>query len=83
MSFLPSLLVLCAKCVRDVNVLLFIVPPHRDVTKLRSVPEMGFYGLQMLCLPKHGDQKEVRANNHRMWWANNPQTCWIIHLTAL
>uniref|UniRef100_A0A3Q4HSH9 Non-SMC condensin II complex, subunit D3 n=1 Tax=Neolamprologus brichardi TaxID=32507 RepID=A0A3Q4HSH9_NEOBR len=30
----------------------------RDITKLRSVPEMAFYGLQLLCLPKHGDQKE-------------------------
>uniref|UniRef100_A0A3P8NRI9 Condensin complex subunit 1 C-terminal domain-containing protein n=1 Tax=Astatotilapia calliptera TaxID=8154 RepID=A0A3P8NRI9_ASTCA len=29
-----------------------------DVTKLRSIPEMAFYGLQLLCLPKHGDQKE-------------------------
>ncbi|XP_073337425.1 condensin-2 complex subunit D3 [Pagrus major] len=30
----------------------------RDITKLRSVPEMAFYGLQLLCSPKHGDQKE-------------------------
>ncbi|XP_035770877.1 condensin-2 complex subunit D3 [Neolamprologus brichardi] len=31
---------------------------EQDITKLRSVPEMAFYGLQLLCLPKHGDQKE-------------------------
>ncbi|XP_041803855.1 condensin-2 complex subunit D3 [Chelmon rostratus] len=30
----------------------------QDMSKLRSVPEMAFYGLQLLCLPKHGDQKE-------------------------
>lgn len=36
---------------------------HRDITKLRSVPEMAFYGLQLLCSPKHGDQKEVRSND--------------------
>ncbi|XP_034408287.1 condensin-2 complex subunit D3 isoform X2 [Cyclopterus lumpus] len=29
-----------------------------DITELRSVPEMAFYGLQLLCSPKHGDQKE-------------------------
>ncbi|KAK9541070.1 hypothetical protein VZT92_001145 [Zoarces viviparus] len=29
----------------------------RDITKL-SVPEMAFYGLQLLCSPKHGDKKE-------------------------
>lgn len=33
----------------------------RDITKLKTVPEMSFYGMQMLCLPKHGDQKEVRS----------------------
>uniref|UniRef100_A0AAQ4SAF4 Condensin complex subunit 1 C-terminal domain-containing protein n=1 Tax=Gasterosteus aculeatus aculeatus TaxID=481459 RepID=A0AAQ4SAF4_GASAC len=31
--------------------------PH-DVTQLRSVPEMAFCGLQVLCSSKHGDQKE-------------------------
>ncbi|XP_030297581.1 condensin-2 complex subunit D3 [Sparus aurata] len=30
----------------------------QDITKLKSVPEMAFYGLQLLCSPKHGDQKE-------------------------
>uniref|UniRef100_A0A3Q3WCI5 Condensin-2 complex subunit D3 n=1 Tax=Mola mola TaxID=94237 RepID=A0A3Q3WCI5_MOLML len=30
----------------------------QDITKLKSVPEMAFYGLQLLCLPKHGDQNE-------------------------
>ncbi|XP_056250604.1 condensin-2 complex subunit D3 [Seriola aureovittata] len=34
------------------------VAAEQDIIKLRSVPEMAFYGLQMLCLPKHGDQKE-------------------------
>lgn len=23
---------------------------------------MAFYGMQMLCLPRHGDQKEVRSS---------------------
>eukprot|EP00066_Takifugu_rubripes_P012190 XP_011601456.1 PREDICTED: condensin-2 complex subunit D3 [Takifugu rubripes] len=32
--------------------------PVQEITKLKSVPEMAFYGLQLLCLPKHGDQKE-------------------------
>ncbi|XP_063731625.1 condensin-2 complex subunit D3 isoform X2 [Eleginops maclovinus] len=31
---------------------------HQDINKLRSVPEMAFYGLQLLCSPKHGEQKE-------------------------
>uniref|UniRef100_A0A8C2YZZ0 Non-SMC condensin II complex, subunit D3 n=1 Tax=Cyclopterus lumpus TaxID=8103 RepID=A0A8C2YZZ0_CYCLU len=43
------------------TVVLFL---HRDITELRSVPEMAFYGLQLLCSPKHGDQKEVRSSNH-------------------
>ncbi|XP_049457118.1 condensin-2 complex subunit D3 [Epinephelus fuscoguttatus] len=30
----------------------------QDITELRSVPEMAFFGLKLLCLPKHGDQKE-------------------------
>ncbi|XP_036980701.1 condensin-2 complex subunit D3 [Acanthopagrus latus] len=30
----------------------------QDITKLKSVPEMAFYGLQLLCSPKHGDQTE-------------------------
>ncbi|XP_074532674.1 condensin-2 complex subunit D3 isoform X2 [Halichoeres trimaculatus] len=30
----------------------------QDITELRSVPEMAFYGLQLLCSPQHGDQKE-------------------------
>ncbi|MED6276020.1 hypothetical protein CHARACLAT_032684, partial [Characodon lateralis] len=30
----------------------------RDVSELKSVPEMAFYGLKLLCSPKHGDQKE-------------------------
>ncbi|XP_008288507.1 condensin-2 complex subunit D3 [Stegastes partitus] len=39
----------------------------QDVTKLRSVPEMAFYGLQLLCSPKHGDQREsLRRVFHRL-----------------
>ncbi|KAG7999876.1 Condensin-2 complex subunit D3 [Nibea albiflora] len=39
----------------------------RDITKLRSVPEMAFYGLQLLCSPKHGDQKDsLRRIFHRL-----------------
>nr|XP_046258478.1 condensin-2 complex subunit D3 isoform X2 [Scatophagus argus] len=39
----------------------------KDITKLRSVPEMAFYGLQLLCLPQHGDQKEsLRRIFHRL-----------------
>ncbi|XP_069370449.1 condensin-2 complex subunit D3 isoform X2 [Paralichthys olivaceus] len=30
----------------------------QDITKLRSVPEMAFYGLELLCSPKHGNQRE-------------------------
>uniref|UniRef100_A0A3Q2DUI6 Non-SMC condensin II complex, subunit D3 n=1 Tax=Cyprinodon variegatus TaxID=28743 RepID=A0A3Q2DUI6_CYPVA len=32
---------------------------HRDLSELKSIPEMAFYGLKLLCSPKHGDQKEV------------------------
>lgn len=42
----------------ELTILFFL---HRDITKLKSVPEMAFYGLQLLCSPKHGDQKEVRS----------------------
>lgn len=28
---------------------------------------MAFYGLQLLCSPKHGDQKEVNAQNAALW----------------
>ncbi|XP_068424000.1 condensin-2 complex subunit D3 isoform X2 [Clinocottus analis] len=38
-----------------------------DIRELRSVPEMAFYGLQLLCSPKHGDQKEsLRRVFHRL-----------------
>ncbi|XP_028278465.1 condensin-2 complex subunit D3 [Parambassis ranga] len=30
----------------------------QDVKQLKSVPAMAFYGLQLLCSPKHGDQEE-------------------------
>ncbi|XP_026164788.1 condensin-2 complex subunit D3 isoform X2 [Mastacembelus armatus] len=40
---------------------------EQDITKLRSVPEMAFYGLKLLCLPKHGDQKEsLRVVFHQL-----------------
>ncbi|XP_037322462.2 condensin-2 complex subunit D3 [Pungitius pungitius] len=39
----------------------------QDVTQLRSVPEMAFCGLQLLCSSKHGDQKEsLRRVFHRL-----------------
>ncbi|KAM4600057.1 condensin-2 complex subunit D3 [Fundulus diaphanus] len=39
----------------------------RDVCELKSVPEMAFYGLKLLCSPRHGDQKEsLRAVFHRL-----------------
>ncbi|XP_041865621.1 condensin-2 complex subunit D3 [Melanotaenia boesemani] len=39
----------------------------QDVTQLRSVPEMAFYGLKLLCSPKHGDQKDsLRRVFHRL-----------------
>lgn len=37
---------------------------HSDTDELKSVPEMSFYGLQLLCTPKHGDQKEVSCSPH-------------------
>lgn len=49
---------------KEKTVMLFL---HREISKLRSVPEMAFYGLQLLCSPKHGDQREVRFNNHGPW----------------
>ncbi|XP_051936974.1 condensin-2 complex subunit D3 [Hippocampus zosterae] len=30
----------------------------QDINELRSIPEMAFYGLQLICSAKHGDQKE-------------------------
>uniref|UniRef100_A0A3Q2X804 Non-SMC condensin II complex, subunit D3 n=1 Tax=Hippocampus comes TaxID=109280 RepID=A0A3Q2X804_HIPCM len=32
---------------------------YRDINELRSIPEMAFYGLQLICSAKHGDQNEV------------------------
>uniref|UniRef100_A0A3Q1AYP7 Condensin-2 complex subunit D3 n=1 Tax=Amphiprion ocellaris TaxID=80972 RepID=A0A3Q1AYP7_AMPOC len=66
-----------SNCIRIFSKLLYFEPVigeltffvsflHRDVAKLRSVPEMAFYGLQLLCSPKHGDQKEVRGLFHRL-----------------
>uniref|UniRef100_A0A3Q3D1S0 Non-SMC condensin II complex, subunit D3 n=1 Tax=Hippocampus comes TaxID=109280 RepID=A0A3Q3D1S0_HIPCM len=30
----------------------------QDINELRSIPEMAFYGLQLICSAKHGDQNE-------------------------
>ncbi|XP_074503106.1 condensin-2 complex subunit D3 [Sebastes fasciatus] len=50
-----------------VGELTFATQQQQDITKLRSVPEMAFYGLQLLCSPKHGDQKEsLRRVFHRL-----------------
>nr|XP_057933189.1 condensin-2 complex subunit D3 isoform X3 [Doryrhamphus excisus] len=39
----------------------------QDVTKMQSISEMAFYGLQLLCSPKHGDQREsLRRVFHRL-----------------
>ncbi|KAM8860215.1 condensin-2 complex subunit D3 isoform 1-T3 [Spinachia spinachia] len=41
--------------------------PPQHITQLRSVPEMAFCGLQLLCSSKHGDQKEsLRRVFHRL-----------------
>ncbi|XP_059215745.1 condensin-2 complex subunit D3 [Centropristis striata] len=40
---------------------------EQDITALKSVPEMAFYGMQLLLSPKHGDQKEaLRSIFHRL-----------------
>ncbi|CAJ1066500.1 condensin-2 complex subunit D3 isoform X1 [Xyrichtys novacula] len=40
---------------------------EQDITKLRNISEMAFYGLRLLCSPKHGDQKEsLRGVFHRL-----------------
>ncbi|KAM3606346.1 uncharacterized protein V6R79_014771 [Siganus canaliculatus] len=40
---------------------------EQEISKLKSVPQMAFYGLQLLCSPKHGDQKEsLRRVFHRL-----------------
>ncbi|XP_077350803.1 condensin-2 complex subunit D3 isoform X2 [Festucalex cinctus] len=31
---------------------------RQDINKLQSIPEMAFYGLQLICSSKHGGQKE-------------------------
>ncbi|KAM4730294.1 condensin-2 complex subunit D3 [Anableps anableps] len=39
----------------------------RDLCQLKSVPEMAFYGLKLLCSPRHGEQKEsLRRVFHRL-----------------
>ncbi|XP_057704666.1 condensin-2 complex subunit D3 isoform X2 [Corythoichthys intestinalis] len=39
----------------------------QDITKLQSIPEMAFIGLQLNCSSKHGDQKEsLRRLFHRL-----------------
>ncbi|XP_043992629.1 condensin-2 complex subunit D3 isoform X1 [Gambusia affinis] len=45
--------------------LTFAVP--RDLCELRSVPEMAFHGLKLLCSSRHGEQKEsLRRVFHRL-----------------
>lgn len=46
---------------------------HREITKLKSIPEMAFYGLQLLYSPKHGDQKEVLSKP--LTQRSNEQSC--------
>uniref|UniRef100_A0A3P9HQG6 Non-SMC condensin II complex subunit D3 n=1 Tax=Oryzias latipes TaxID=8090 RepID=A0A3P9HQG6_ORYLA len=42
----------------------------RDMTEMRSIPEMAFYGLELLCSAKHGDQKEsLRRVFHQLLYA--------------
>ncbi|XP_035801097.2 condensin-2 complex subunit D3 isoform X2 [Amphiprion ocellaris] len=64
-----------SNCIRIFSKLLYFEPvigeltfaADQDVAKLRSVPEMAFYGLQLLCSPKHGDQKEsLQGLFHRL-----------------
>ncbi|KAM7408019.1 hypothetical protein PAMA_001936 [Pampus argenteus] len=64
-----------SNCTRIFSKLLYFEPTigeltfaaGQDLTKLRSVPEMAFYGLQLLFSPKHGDQKEsLRRVFHRL-----------------
>uniref|UniRef100_A0A3Q1H262 Condensin-2 complex subunit D3 n=1 Tax=Acanthochromis polyacanthus TaxID=80966 RepID=A0A3Q1H262_9TELE len=64
-----------SNCIRIFSKLLYFEPvigeltfaAERDVAKLRTVPEMAFYGLQLLCSPKHGDQKEsLQTLFHRL-----------------
>ncbi|XP_061692445.1 condensin-2 complex subunit D3 isoform X2 [Syngnathoides biaculeatus] len=39
----------------------------QNINKMQSIPEMAFYGMQMICTPKHGDQKEsLRRVFHRL-----------------
>ncbi|XP_076025344.1 condensin-2 complex subunit D3 [Genypterus blacodes] len=39
----------------------------QDISKMKSLPDMAFYGLRLLCSPKHGDQKEsLRRVFHRL-----------------
>ncbi|XP_049592044.1 condensin-2 complex subunit D3 [Syngnathus scovelli] len=63
------------RCVQIFTKLIYFEPvigepnfsAERDVRELRSVPEMAFYGLQLICAPKHGDQKEsLRRVFHRL-----------------
>lgn len=56
---LPFHVVEMMRCVKG-DLSLFL---YRDLDELCSVPEMAFYGLKLLCLPKHGDQKNVRSKD--------------------
>ncbi|KAM9809913.1 condensin-2 complex subunit D3 isoform X2 [Syngnathus typhle] len=63
------------RCVQIFTKLIYFEPvigepdfsAERDVRELRSLPEMAFYGLQLICAPQHGDQKEsLRRVFHRL-----------------
>ncbi|XP_071370870.1 condensin-2 complex subunit D3, partial [Centroberyx affinis] len=39
----------------------------QEITELKSIPELAFYGLRLLCSPSHGDEKEsLRRVFHRL-----------------
>ncbi|XP_061546170.1 condensin-2 complex subunit D3 [Phycodurus eques] len=39
----------------------------QNMNELQSIPEMAFFGMQLICTPKHGDQKEsLRRVFHRL-----------------
>ncbi|XP_029922361.1 condensin-2 complex subunit D3 [Myripristis murdjan] len=40
---------------------------QQEINGLKSIPELAFYGLRLLCSPSHGDQKEsLRRVFHRL-----------------
>ncbi|KAM3865358.1 condensin-2 complex subunit D3 [Diretmus argenteus] len=64
-----------SQCIRIFTKLMYFEPiigeitfaAGQDITKLRSIPELAFYGLRLLCSPNHGDEKEsLRSVFHRL-----------------